>query len=87
MNYPVWALWAARRGPQAALLRPGVATVQALSGTGARSLSKHGIVVYLDKELPLPQPSCHAVHEHVVTSRPLFALILSTSKLSTRVIK
>ena len=32
--------------------------VLALSGTGARSLSKHGIVVYLDKELPLPQPSC-----------------------------
>ena len=30
--------------------------VLAMSGTGARSVSKHGIVVYLDKELPLPQP-------------------------------
>ena len=29
-----------------------------MSGTGARSVSKHGIVVYLDKEPPLPQPSC-----------------------------
>jgi len=31
--------------------------VLAMSGTGARSVSKHGIVVYLDKELTLPQPS------------------------------
>ena len=32
--------------------------VLAMSGTGARSLSKHGIVVYFDKELTLPKPSC-----------------------------
>ena len=30
--------------------------VLAMSGTGARSVSRHGIVVYLGKELTLPQP-------------------------------
>ena len=34
--------------------------VLALSGTGARSLSKHGIVVYFDNGLTLPKPSCQS---------------------------